>query len=195
VVEAVAQGETVSALEEYRAECERWSKWGIPFEARPTDADKADAAIAELEAERDKVVSVLARALAAKLDQQNRAEQAEAELAEVQALRFDLQHKLDDARAALEAENVRQKVTIEAQSAIIKQADEALAARERMLRLFNELEYAARQAVHGDVDESAKGWMRMESVLGELADLRARAEEDTGEWACPPEVRAERGAK
>ena len=40
----------MSALEEYRAECERWSKWGIPFEARPTDADKADAAIAELEA-------------------------------------------------------------------------------------------------------------------------------------------------
>ena len=59
------------------------------------------AALAQREAERDKVVSVLARALAAKLDQQNGAEQAEAELAEVQALRFDLQHKLDDARAAL----------------------------------------------------------------------------------------------
>jgi hypothetical protein len=33
----------------------------------------------------------------------------------------------------LEAENVRQKATIEAQSAIIKQADEALAARLRKL--------------------------------------------------------------
>jgi hypothetical protein len=58
-----------------------------------------------------------------------------------------------------------------------KQSEAALAARNRMLRLFNELEYAARQAVHGDVDESAKGWMRMESVLGELANLRARVEE------------------
>jgi hypothetical protein len=41
------------------------------------------AALAQREAERDKVVSVLARALAAKLDQQNRAEQAEAEVAEL----------------------------------------------------------------------------------------------------------------
>jgi uncharacterized membrane protein YccC len=56
-------------------------------------------------------------------------------------------------------------------------AEAALAERDAMLRLFNELEYAARHAVYGDVDESATGWMRMKSVLGELADLRKRAEE------------------
>jgi len=96
----------VSALDEYRKACRiadeiMSEQYATTLTASTVPREYADMAIAELEAERDKVVSVLARALAAKLDQQNRAEQAEAELAEVQALRFDLQHKLDDARSAL----------------------------------------------------------------------------------------------
>jgi uncharacterized coiled-coil protein SlyX len=68
--------------------------------------------------------------------------QADAELAEVQALRFDLQHKLDDARAAL-------------------------AERERMLRL----------AWTETVQAESYYWKYHDNVDEWLADLRARAEE------------------
>jgi len=75
--------------------------------------------------------------------------------------------KADAAIAELEAENVRQKATIEAQSAIIKQADEALAARERMLRL----------AWTETVQAESYYWKYHDNVDEWLADLRARAEE------------------
>ena len=78
-----------------------------------------------------------------------------------------LSETADAAIAELEAENVRQKATIEAQSAIIKQADEALAARERMLRL----------AWTETVQAESYYWKYHDNVDEWLADLRARAEE------------------
>ena len=77
----------------------------------------------------------------------------------------DMAHDIRARIAELEAENVRQKATIEAQSAIIKQADEALAARDRMLHFCIE-----RIAL---TPERWNGWTTNEV----LADLRARAEE------------------
>ena len=76
----------MSALEEYQLAKEMFNECVL--------SETADAAIAELEAEnvRQKATIEAQSAII---------KQAEAELAEVQALRFDLQHKLDDARAAL----------------------------------------------------------------------------------------------
>ena len=116
----------MSALEEYQLAKEMFNECVL--------SETADAAIAELEAEnvRQKATIEAQSAII---------KQAEAELAEVQALRFDLQHKLDDARAAL-------------------------AERERMLHFCIE-----RIAL---TPERWNGWTTNEV----LADLRARAEQE-----------------
>jgi hypothetical protein len=67
--------------------------------------------------------------------------------------------------AELEAKDVRQKATIEAQSAIIKQADEALAERDRMLKRAWEN------------DDKGAVWGQPTSLETWLDSLRVRAEE------------------
>jgi len=98
---ATADRQYMDAAEARIAELEAENvRQKVTIEAQSAIIKQAEAKVVELEAQ----VTLSDRYRVCEF---KRAEQAEAELAEVQALRFDLQHKLDDARAAL-AERERQ---------------------------------------------------------------------------------------